>query len=206
MVQTVGDERSNNQGAIFLHSGYSTRFHPTSMNHISRLPHRGPGRSLLLLAAVLISSTVVALPEDTRQPIHIVADEAVRDEKTGLTIYRGNVTLNQGSIAISADRITIYHADDEGDRIVAEGSPAHMQQTREVDGAPIHAEGAIIEYFREEERVQLRQDAKLEQDGTTVRGDRIEYLINQELVKAAADDGGNPRRVEVVIPPGKLEE
>ena len=163
-------------------------------------------RFLPALIAALLSNAVMALPEDTRQPIHIVADEAVRDEKTGLTVYRGNVEMNQGSISISADRITIYSVDNDADRIVAEGSPAHMQQTQEVDAAPMHAEGEIIEYFKDEERVQVRRNAQLEQDGTTVRGDRIDYFINQELVKAAADSETSPRRVEVIIPPGKLEE
>jgi lipopolysaccharide export system protein LptA len=163
-------------------------------------------RFLPALAAALFSIAAMALPDDTRQPIHIVADEAVRDEKSGLTVYRGNVEMNQGSISISADRITIYSVDNDADRIVAEGSPAHMQHTQKVDAAPMHAEGAIIEYFKNEERVQLRQNAMLEQDGTTVRGDRIEYFIDQELVKAATDSESSPRRVEVVIPPGKLEE
>ena len=52
----------------------------------------------------------------------------------------------------------------------------------------------------------LREDAKLEQDGTTVRGDRIDYFIRQEVVRAAAEQGGEKRRVEVVIPPHRLEE
>ena len=161
---------------------------------------------LVTLAAALCSAAAVALPEDSEQPIHITTDEALRDEKTGRTVYQGNVELVQGTIKITADRITFYRIDEEGEKIVAEGSPARMQQQPEPESALMHARGDVIEYYRGEERVHLRQNAQVEQDGSTVRGDRIDYFINQQLVKAAADESDASRRVEVVIPPHKLEE
>ena len=81
-----------------------------------------------------------------------------------------------------------------------------MQQQPEPDSALMHARGDTIEYYRAEDRVHLRDNAQVEQDGSTVRGDRIDYFINQQLVKAAADDSDASRRVEVVIPPHKIEE
>jgi lipopolysaccharide export system protein LptA len=162
-------------------------------------------RVALLAALALASSVAVALPGDTEQPIRITTDEALRDEKTGRTVYQGNVELIQGTIKITADRITFYRVEQEGDKIIAEGSPARMQQQPEADSALMHAHGDIIEYYRAEERVQLRDNARVEQDGSTVRGDRIDYFINQQLVKAAADESDASRRVEVVIPPHKLE-
>jgi lipopolysaccharide export system protein LptA len=154
---------------------------------------------------VLLSGYAAALPGDTEQPIHITTDEALRDEKTGRTVYQGNVELVQGTIKITADRITFYRLENEAERIVAEGSPARMQQRPEPDSPLMRAHGDTIEYFRSEERVQLRENAQVEQDGSTVRGDLIDYLINQQLVKAAAESGTDSR-VEVVLPPHKLEE
>ena len=160
----------------------------------------------LLVLGLLISPLSFSLPEDNSQPIHIVADEAVRDEKTGLTVYRGNVHMNQGTMRIEADQITIYRIESEGDKIVAEGSPAHLQQQPKPEGAMMHAWGEIIEFYRTEERVQLRQGAQLEQDGSTVRGDKIDYFIPEQLVKATGSDSDSSGRVEVVIPPHKLEK
>ncbi len=164
--------------------------------------------ALLTLATWLstASMSLLALPDDTQQPIHIVADEAVRDEKTGLTVYRGNVEMNQGSIHIEADQITIYRIDAEGDKIVAEGEPAHMRQRPEPESPFMHAWGEVIEYYRVEERVLLKENARLEQDGSTVKGDSIDYFINEQLVKAAGNEQDTSQRVEVVIPPHKLEE
>ena len=155
---------------------------------------------------MLACGTAGALQDDSEQPIHITTDEALRDEKTGQTIYQGNVELVQGTMKIYADRITFYHLQSEAERIVAEGAPARMQQQPEPDAPLMHAHGNIIEYFRNEERLQLRVNAQVEQDGQLVTGDQIDYFIKQQLVKAASRPSDTSSRVKVVIPPHKLED
>ena len=56
-------------------------------------------RLALGVLAALLPGLAAALPDDKNQPIHIEADEAVRDERTGLTLYRGNVEIYMGSVA-----------------------------------------------------------------------------------------------------------
>lgn len=175
----------------------------------ARLDHtsfRRLAMALPVLLACLAGPAAQALQDDKDQPIHITTDEALRDEKTGMTVYRGNVEMVQGTIRIYADRITFYHEENEAQRIVAEGSPARMQQQPEPDAPLMHAHGNTIEYFRTEDRVQLRENAQVEQDGQLVTGDQIDYFINQQLVKAASKQSGDNSRVKVVIPPHKLEE
>ena len=158
-----------------------------------------------LLVALLVPLTANALPDDRDQPIHIAADKAVRDEKQGLTIYEGNVTLNQGSLRIEADTVTIYRVIEEGDKIVAEGRPARMSQQPELNEQRVHASANIIEYYKTEDRVHLRDDAVIEQDGSRVRGETIDYFITQELVKANSDQSQDSSRVEVTIPPSATQ-
>jgi lipopolysaccharide export system protein LptA len=134
------------------------------------------------------------------QAIKITSDEALRDEKQGFTVYTGNVRMAQGSLQIQADKITHYHRVEEADRIVAEGSPARMQQQPEPDKGLIHARALVIEYYEAEERVHLNREARIEQQGSIVTGDRIEYLIAEQRVKADSGQDGNGNRVEVVIP------
>ena len=161
----------------------------------------------LTLCFSLLPQLALALPDDKDQPIYIEADEAVRDERSGLTLYRGNVTIRQGSLRIDAQEVNIFDVKTQADKIVATGSPARIQQQRTLEGAVMHAEGNTIEYFKEEERVFISENAKLEQDGSIVQSDTIEYFINQELVKAATDQsvGDNNSRVEVVIPAHRVE-
>jgi len=176
------------------------------MSPIHRAVRRLLARSLLgsLLLAIALASQ--ALPEDRDQPIRITADQALRDEKQGFTVYSGNVKMDQGSLHIDAEKITIYHAEDEADRIVAEGSPAHLQQQPEPEKPLMHAEAQIIEYFKAEERVQLRDAAKIEQDGSIVTGDTIDYFIAEQLVRADSNQSDAGSRVEVVIPAQAIQD
>ena len=165
---------------------------------MQHLKHRAVS---LLLALTLFAGLVQALPDDRDQPIHITADKALRDEKLGMTVYTGNVQMDQGSMRITADTLTIYHVTEEADKIVAEGRPARMQQQPELDEGPVHAHAEVIEYFRDEERVHLQSNARVEQDGAVVAGDSIDYFIAEQLVKADSDQTLEGNRVQVIIPP-----
>ena len=50
------------------------------------------------------------------------------------------------------------------------------------------------------EKIGLIQDASLEQNGTTITGDRIDYDLKSEIVKASSSEN-TKQRIEMVIPP-----
>lgn len=157
-------------------------------------------------ALLLATAPALALPEDRNQPIRISADSASRDERTGETEYIGNVQLSQGTLLITADRITVVHDTRTAQVIVATGAPATMTQQPALDQAPINAEARRIEYVRSEERVELSDQARIEQDGAIVTGDTINYLIAKQRVQAISDpNAGGSGRVEVVIPPESVQ-
>lgn len=165
-------------------------------------PRRRGNAPLTVLAATLLLAVgnAVALPEDREQPIHITANKALRDEKQGFTVYEGQVRMQQGSLRIAARRITVFHQVEEADRILAEGNPARMQQQPEANEALMKARADTIEYFKGEERVLLRSNATIEQDGSKVTGESIEYFIDKQLIRA---DSGE-KQVEVTIEAGNL--
>ncbi len=154
---------------------------------------------LLLLAFLwVLPGASIALPEDREQAIEIESDHAVRDEKAGTTIYSGNVQLIQGSLKILADRLEIYQDKESAvDRIFAFGTPAYVEQQPSADKPPIKARGETIRYFVQQERLQLETNASIDQDGSSVTSNVINYYIKDEVVKASGSD----QRVRVVIPP-----
>ncbi|TDG14768.1 lipopolysaccharide transport periplasmic protein LptA [Seongchinamella unica] len=162
--------------------------------------------ALALVYSLGLPAATWALPDDRDQPIRIEADEALRDEKQGFTRYQGNVRMDQGSLHIEADQLTVFHDDKEADRVMATGKPAKLQQQPEVDKPPIKASADTIEYFKREERVQLRENAYIEQDGSIVTGDSIDYLMNEQLVKAGSDKTSESSRVKVIIPAATLNQ
>jgi lipopolysaccharide export system protein LptA len=160
---------------------------------------------LALAASLLVTLPASALPEDRDQPIRIEADEALRDEKQGFTRYQGNVKMNQGSLRIEADEVTVYHVDEEADKIVARGKPARFQQQPEAAKGLVKARAETIEYYKDDDRVQLLDNASIEQDGSTVTGDSIEYFIAEQRVRADSDRSRGESRVQVVIPAQVIE-
>jgi lipopolysaccharide export system protein LptA len=162
---------------------------------------------LVVGAWMLLSTPAQALDSDRQQPIQIVADVAIRDEIAGETRYEGNVVLTQGSLKITADELTILHSTDDADRIVATGQPATLVQQPTPDQPPVDASALRIEYVRSEDLVRLVKDARIAQNGSTLSGNQIDYLVSQRTVKAAGGaDGPGQGRVEVVIPPENLRD
>ncbi|MEH6580381.1 MAG: lipopolysaccharide transport periplasmic protein LptA [Halioglobus sp.] len=162
--------------------------------------------AMALMAWAMAINPVMALPDDNQQPIHISADQAVRNEKKGITIYKGNVEMAQGSLHITADKITIYRIVDEADKIVAKGKPAQLRQQPDPQKGLVHARAGMIEYYKAEARVQLSHDAEIEQDGSRVTGETIEYYIDKQLVKALSNSTQDDSRVKVVIPAQNLQK
>ena len=163
------------------------------------------GIALALFMGIQVQLTH-ALPDDSNQPIHISADKALRDEKKGVTIYSGNVEMKQGSMEMEADTLIIYHTTDQASEIVAKGNPAKMRQQPELDKAIVHAQGDVITYYKNEEKVNLQTDARIEQDGAVVEGDSIDYFIDKEVINARSDESEDGKKVVVVIPPSVTEK
>lgn len=160
----------------------------------------------LLLAASLIAPPGYTLPSDKEQPIHIKSDTAEIDDAKGISIYRGNVNIEQGTINLKAEVVTIYNDENGISKVIAVGNPAHYRQQNEADEPLTHAFGNTINYFLTDERIELRKNAKLQQQQDSFTGDRIDYDIKNRKVNAYSNDGGSSNRdsrVKMVLQPKK---
>lgn len=174
-----------------------------------RVAARGMRRAIAVaaLGSALCAPLAWALPDDREQPIYVQSDRAERDERKGITVYTGEVEIDQGSLHISADRVTIRDADEQVSRIEATGEPAKMRQKPAPDREPVYARARTIEYDVVQEVLTLVEDASVTQEGTTVTGDRIVYYVREQRVKATGG-GATPgqERVKVVIPPRRAAD
>ena len=171
-----------------------------------------------LAAAVLLASVAPAhaLSTDSEQPISILADQAEHNDATRITIYRGNVVIDQGSLHITGDTVTInFDARDEVTKITAAGAPAHFRQLPDGDTNHRKAWAKQMEYFPEQDLIMLFGDALYEKDGSRVQADRLVYDSRNSRFKAltdtarapASEDGQatekKPERVRIQIKPKK---
>ena len=86
---------------------------------------------LILLAALLAATpTAMALDSDRQQPLKIVADAALLDDKAGTATYTGNVVLTQGTLKINAEKLHIRTDQGKVDKVSADGDPRSSSAVR----------------------------------------------------------------------------
>lgn len=168
------------------------------------------------LAASLLALPANALDDDWQQPMTILSDSAELDRRAGTVIYEGNVTLTQGTLLIEADRLMVLRNGEVLEKAVAEGNPARYQQQIDTDESLTNAHGNRIDYYTGEQRITLRGDAELRQDGNLFSGEQITYDMKTETVKASGQSSDNSNtavgeaqpdgRIKVIIQPPKPAE
>lgn len=162
-------------------------------------------KSIFLLATLCWSTLSYALPNDRQQPIKIESDRAEQNEKKGTTIYEGSVVIRQGSIKINADKVTVFSETDKVDRIVCVGKPAHYQQRPNPEDGLVLASAKTIKYYLVNDKIALLKNASLEQNGTVITGEKIDYDLKAEVVKATSGRNA-PERIKMVIPPSNQKD
>jgi lipopolysaccharide export system protein LptA len=128
---------------------------------------------------------------DAKLPVEVTADEFTVDQSTGKAVFDGNVLVVQGSVRLSAGRVTIEYAESgsEGgiERLLASGGVTFVT-------ASDAAEASDAVYSVAEGTVTLSGDVLLTQGPNAIAGDRL--VVNL--------DSGNGRmegRVRTVITP-----
>ena len=161
---------------------------------------------LLVLLLTLGTTGALALPDDRNQPIEIQANSAERNAKTGVTTYTGNVDIRQGSIHIAADTVVLHSSNDELTRIDATGNQATYTQQLSGPDDTVDARANTLRYLVSEDKLLLEGNGSLKQQGGSISGERIEYDVKAEHVRAQAAERGsadNGKRITVIIPPAK---
>lgn len=161
------------------------------MNPSSKLITTSAAALLLVFSAAF----TYALPEDRDQALRIVADKQEIDLKQGVVIYSGDAKFVQGSMEITASKITVRRAKDQSvESVFAEGSPAKYQQQPEAGKPVIHAEANKLNYNVKNEYLVMDDNVSIEQDGAVTKSGHAEYDIKSQSAKFSIG------RVETVIP------
>ncbi len=166
---------------------------------------------ILLCLLALFTSAAWALPEDRNQPIRIQADTAELDERRGVAVYRGDVVITQGTLKITGHTVTItQNASGDVEVFTAQGKPAYYEQQPAAGRPIVKAYGLTIQYFAENERIVLIDQARVVQEGNTFEGEKIVYDTRRQVVSAGRANNADittPRpRIDMVIQPRRQEQ
>ncbi len=128
---------------------------------------------------------------DAKLPVEVTADQFSVDQSTGKAVFDGNVLVVQGSVRLSAGRVTIEYAESGSangiERLLASGGVTFVTAT---DAA--EANDAV--YSVAEGTVTLSGDVLLTQGPNAIAGDRL-------VVNLGSGNGRMEGRVRTVITP-----
>ncbi len=177
-----------------------SRHAPGGVQHCRR---GGLAVGAVLWFGILSAGDVLALTDDADKPIQIRSDELVYEEKASKATYKGAVTVNQGSLKITAEVVTIEFEDNKVVRLTADGSPAYYSQKLKTNQANMQADARTIVYHTRDEKVDLKGNAHLTQEGNDFRGELIEYDIRAGRVDAASS---KPERIRMTLQPKRSSD
>lgn len=153
----------------------------------------------LALAFAFAPMVANALPEDRSQPIQLQASRGQIDQKTGVSVYEGNVVISQGSMRLAADTATIYIKDGGFQRMEATGKPVTLRYRPTANKPEIQGVSQRVEYNVDSAKVIMSGGARLTQGQDVFTGDRIEYDLQGDVVRARG--AGNQGRIQFTIQP-----
>jgi lipopolysaccharide export system protein LptA len=155
--------------------------------------------SLHIALLLLLSGQSWAMDSDRDQPIEVEADRMELREQENISIYEGNVTLVQGSLRISSDRMVIYFNDaNELTLLEMTGKPAKLSQL-DNQRQQVRGEAEQIDYSELESLLILRKSAYLDQAGDIIRGELIRMDTETNNIEAGTSEPED--RVKMVIQP-----
>ena len=124
---------------------------------------------------------------DRDQPVVIQADEVDMDLKSGQRLYRGNVSVTQGSIRILADQIEMTFSNEQLTLALATGQPAIFRQRPAGKNHDVVGKGQSIKMDEVNNLVTLRGGASLKQQQDTVYGETIVYDLRSGKLQVRGD-------------------
>lgn len=165
-------------------------------------------RLMHFCGAAFLAMALPALAErgDRDKPVNLESDTVEINDLTKVSVYQGNVRLNQGTLMITADKLIVVQDDEGLSKGTAHGNPSYFKQKR--DGVDEFFEGWAqrIEYDAKRDKLEMHTQARIKRGQDEVRGNTIVYDGQTESYrviggKEAASEYNPKGRVRAVIQP-----
>jgi lipopolysaccharide export system protein LptA len=157
-------------------------------------------RCISLFLPVLLAVPLCALASDNQRqlPVNLRADRIDIDQKKGLSVYRGHVIFNQGTLRLTAARAEVQSRASVVETVSAEGNPVTFRHLPEGQVDFINGEANRAVYHALTRLVDLYGEVQIQRGRDLLRSAVLHYDIeNQSMVAESA----NGRRVYVAMVP-----
>lgn len=163
----------------------------------------------LLLAAALAAMPAMAEKSDREKEIVVGADRLTADDARRTSTFEGSVVVTQGSMRMTADKVTVREDAERNKVYVASGSPVTFRQKRDRVDEWVEGFAQRAEFDDRTDVLRLYESARVKSNQNEIAGDFISYDMRREVAEVSGAPPGKPApadaRVKVIILPKKAE-
>ncbi len=165
--------------------------------------------ALLLVCFIALASTARAEKADREKEIVVGADHLTADDANRTSTFEGNVIVTQGTMRMTADKVTVKEDADRHKFYVAYGAPVTFRQKRDKVDEYIEGYALRAEFDDLNDVVKLYDKARVKSNQNELTGNYIQYDMGREVAEVQGAPPGTSAppnsRVKVIIVPAKKE-
>ena len=145
---------------------------------------------------------------DREKEIVINADHGSADDVNRTSVFTGNVVVTQGTMRITAAKVTVKEDPAGLKSYVANGGPLTFRQKRDSVDEYIDGEAQRAEFDEKTDMLRLFSKARVKTGANEIAGDFISYDMRREVAEVAGAPPGttapaNSRVKVIILPPKK---
>ena len=167
--------------------------------------------ALLLAASILLAGAPVrAERADREKEIVVSAERLVADDANRTSTFEGAVVVTQGTMRISASKVTVKEDAERHKYYVANGAPVSFRQKRDKADEWVEGFAERAEFDDRADVLKLFNRARVKSNQNEITGEFITYDMRKELAEVSGAPPGKaprtgelPQRVKVIIQPQK---
>jgi lipopolysaccharide export system protein LptA len=165
---------------------------------------------LPMLAVFALAASAAALAEraDREKEIVVGADKLLADDAKRISTFDGNVIVTQGTMRITANKVTVQEDAQRHKYYVANGAPVTFRQKRDNVDEWVEGFAERAEFDDRNDVLKLFNHAKVKSNQNEITGEFISYDMRKELAEVTGAPPGTTApqgtgRVKVIILPPK---
>jgi lipopolysaccharide export system protein LptA len=164
-----------------------------------------------LLALALCTHAAWAEKADREKEIVVNANQVVGDDANRVSTFDGDVVITQGTMRMTANKVTLRE-DPQGHKFyVAVGNPVTFREKRDNVDEYVYAYAQRAEFDDLSNFLHLYDKARVKSEQNEITGDYISYDMTKEVASVSGAPPGqtpppNSRAKVVIIPPKKAAD
>jgi lipopolysaccharide export system protein LptA len=166
-------------------------------------------RAAIVLVAAL-ASPAWAERSDREKEIVVGADRLTADDAKRTSTFEGNVVVTQGTMRMTAAKVTVKEDTQRHKVYVANGSPVTFRQKRDKVDEWVEGFAERAEFDDRNDVLKLFNNARVKSNQNELAGDFITYDMKREVAEVSGAAPGKTApsgtgRVKVIIVPPRKE-